>query len=574
MKMLFSTLLFFQCFTNAFAQSVAITTDGLAPNSSAMLDIRSTTKGLLIPRLTQVQRNAVTTPATGLMVYQTDNTPGYYYYNGSAWTSLTGSGSGSSSWTANGITVYNTNAGNVGIGTSLPFEKLTVQTTNNSPGISHRGEGGNVIRTQMGGTSAGILFFAICAFSVIVTAIFLASATGNVGIGVDYPAYKLEVAGRVRLKTQSDGNSAGIWFNNIANTTPIAFMGIADNATAGLYGDVSGWGLVMNTNTGNIGIKTLAPANRLQIGSLGSVGFSGNDIAIGNGTNAMAIYQSNTSTTFASSTDIVFMPRNNARGRVGINTATPDYPLEVSDFVLSPSICYAFFARNGPCEENIGGNIGVVETSIYASGRVLASEFDAFSDARIKDMRGTSNGSTDLGIINTIQIRDYTMKDKVKYGDKAFKKVIAQEVEEVYPQVVSKHTGFIPNVYQLTSKISAVPGGFLLSFLSAHHITAGAKKLQLLVEGKKEMQEYDIIDIPSANEVFIRAAEITGDKIFVFGEEVEDFRTVDYEGLATLNISATQELSRLLKMQGKKITEMAATIELLKSRQSLKTVAD
>ena len=45
------------------------------------------------------------------------------------------------------------------------------------------------------------------------------------------------------------------------------------------------------------------------------------------------------------------------------------------------------------------------------------------------------------------------MKDKVKYGNRLYKKVIAQEVEKVYPQVISKHTDFIPNVYQVTNKI-------------------------------------------------------------------------------------------------------------------------
>jgi len=68
---------------------VGINTDGSAPENSAMLDVKSTVSGILIPRLSQTQRDAITTPATGLMVYQTDNAPGFYYYNGSVWTGLT-----------------------------------------------------------------------------------------------------------------------------------------------------------------------------------------------------------------------------------------------------------------------------------------------------------------------------------------------------------------------------------------------------------------------------------------------------------------------------------------------------
>jgi len=55
------------------------------PDASAALDITSTTGGLLIPRMTNAQRDAISSPAIGLMIYQTDGTVGFYYYNGSSW---------------------------------------------------------------------------------------------------------------------------------------------------------------------------------------------------------------------------------------------------------------------------------------------------------------------------------------------------------------------------------------------------------------------------------------------------------------------------------------------------------
>jgi hypothetical protein len=55
------------------------------PDPSALLDVTSTTKGALVPRMTSGQRAAITSPATGLLVYQTDGNSGFYYYNGSAW---------------------------------------------------------------------------------------------------------------------------------------------------------------------------------------------------------------------------------------------------------------------------------------------------------------------------------------------------------------------------------------------------------------------------------------------------------------------------------------------------------
>jgi hypothetical protein len=89
MKAIYITFLFLFLTSSLFAQSVGINNDGSSPNASAMLDVSSTTKGLLAPRMTKALRDDIATPATGLLVYQTDNTPGYYYYNGTAWTMLT-----------------------------------------------------------------------------------------------------------------------------------------------------------------------------------------------------------------------------------------------------------------------------------------------------------------------------------------------------------------------------------------------------------------------------------------------------------------------------------------------------
>jgi len=66
------------------SQSVAINTDGSQPNSSALLDLKSDSKGLLLPRMTMQQRIGIASPATGLLVYQTEAPEGFYYNKGTA----------------------------------------------------------------------------------------------------------------------------------------------------------------------------------------------------------------------------------------------------------------------------------------------------------------------------------------------------------------------------------------------------------------------------------------------------------------------------------------------------------
>jgi hypothetical protein len=63
---------------------VAINTNGTDPDNSAMLDVKSTEKGILIPRMTTAQRTGISSPAQGLMVYDTD-LDAFYFYDGTEW---------------------------------------------------------------------------------------------------------------------------------------------------------------------------------------------------------------------------------------------------------------------------------------------------------------------------------------------------------------------------------------------------------------------------------------------------------------------------------------------------------
>ncbi len=72
-------------FNNLFAQNTAISDVTYTPAASAVLDVYSTSKGLLIPRLTEAQKTAIASPDTGLLIYQIDASSGFWYYNGTQW---------------------------------------------------------------------------------------------------------------------------------------------------------------------------------------------------------------------------------------------------------------------------------------------------------------------------------------------------------------------------------------------------------------------------------------------------------------------------------------------------------
>lgn len=109
---------------------VAINSDGAVPNASAMLDVVSSDKGILIPRMTNVEIGGIS-PTNGLLVYSTDDNS-FYYYNNSTWVQLASGASGQ--WTVSGFDIFY-DSGSVGIGTSVPDGQAVLDITSTTKGL-------------------------------------------------------------------------------------------------------------------------------------------------------------------------------------------------------------------------------------------------------------------------------------------------------------------------------------------------------------------------------------------------------------------------------------------------------
>jgi hypothetical protein len=96
----------------------------------------------------------------------------------------------------------------------------------------------------------------------------LAVAAGNVGVGVTNPAFLLDVNDRIRLRGSGTSTSAGLWLYDKTLGNDRAFVGLVDTNRLGLYSTITGFGLVMDLSTGNIGINTVTPTNRLHVNGL------------------------------------------------------------------------------------------------------------------------------------------------------------------------------------------------------------------------------------------------------------------------------------------------------------------
>lgn len=72
------------------AQNVAVNLNGDPGHSSSIFDVSSTDKGVLLPRMTSAQRNAINSPADGLLVYQHNGDAGFYVFSGGSWKPVAG----------------------------------------------------------------------------------------------------------------------------------------------------------------------------------------------------------------------------------------------------------------------------------------------------------------------------------------------------------------------------------------------------------------------------------------------------------------------------------------------------
>ena len=237
-------------------------------------------------------------------------------------------------------------------------------------------------------------------------------------------------------------------------------------------------------------------------------------------------------------------------GNVGIGTISPTQ----AKLVVNGSQNSQPVAGNKGLLNASGAQVvaqGADNNSIFASGVIWAgTAVVASSDERIKTIQGRSHSPKDLEMLRSIEITDYLYKDKFTKGGAAQKKVIAQQVEKVFPQAVSKQTDVVPDIYE---KADYQDGWVALQ-------TDLKKGERVRLTDDKTTDVFEVLEVAEGK--FRTAFKPEGDKVFVYGREVNDFRTVDYEAIAMLNVSATQELAR--QLEAEKATTAALTERLAK----------
>lgn len=352
-----------------------------APDPSSVLDITSTTRGILVPRMTTAQRQAIAAPVKGLLIFDI-TTNSFWFNNGSTWLEMGIGSSTDINWAKTGNNIYNTNTGSVGIGTSAPKGKMD-------------------INLYKGGTAG----------SLVTDYSHQLVLGGNYDTGPNQTGVKLWIGDYNNDGTdvypvycEDENNKVDFWIKNRANQT---------TAMPTMFFD------------GRFGIGTTSPSSsRLQLEGANSYDAT---LRLNNtGTNGTDFFMSSTSDTWGTGGAKFVMGHGlaqtsnvdftlNSSGNVGIGTTAPQGMLHLNDDGDASLIVEADANDNGEGDNpriemrqdgnQVIGALGFIgsDESIYpgstANALYLVNEFDSpiqFGTDSIINMTLSELG--DLGI--------------------------------------------------------------------------------------------------------------------------------------------------------------------------------
>jgi hypothetical protein len=212
-------------------------------------------------------------------------------------------------------------------------------------------------------------------------------------------------------------------------------------------------------------------------------------------------------------------------------SGTANYTTVGSSYFLNPS----FGLGTLPASSILG-------TSIFASGNIVGSEVDVLSDKRIKNIIGESSSLEDLQTVEKIQVVNYTYKDQVRHGNLVHKKVIAQQVKEVFPHAVKKSSDAIPDIFK-KAQSWRFENELELTIVLVGHSLIPDERVRLLLKDKED-KVFTVLRTDENSFVVNYPSHKTFSDIFVYGRHVDDLLNVDYDALSMLNLSATKQLAQ------------------------------
>jgi hypothetical protein len=360
-KLLTITFSIFFAYIAIDAQSVSVNTDGSTADASSILDIKSTTKGMLVPRMTTAQRTTIIAPAIGLLVYDTD-VKSFWYYNGSTWTNITGGGS------------------SAGGSFTLPFE-ANVNTSGTAFKIANGTtaiEGSSVSNSAISGYSengSGLSGnstngFGILATSTHATAIRAYSSNQNPTIYATNSFGGAAIEGNSNTYFGVSGKSAGNGLSGVYGTS-------TNSTGVGVWGEHTVGTGVVGTSSNGIGVSAISNASNGT--ALKASSYSGTALDV-NGKVKIAGGNTNPGTGKVLTSDA----SGNAtwKGPIAFRVTDLAYETAPDDMYLRPLFSYESYDL-GNAFDLATSSFTVPEKGLYHFDVTIGWKFGEYSNARM-----------------------------------------------------------------------------------------------------------------------------------------------------------------------------------------------
>jgi hypothetical protein len=239
----------------------------------------------------------------------------------------------------------------------------------------------------------------------------------------------------------------------------------------------------------------------------------------------------------------------------GASANANDTPLRIYGYgQRTSSFRYYAYGGYGSLVSNQSINVGA-----YVEYRVLADEFDAFSDSRSKELLVSPPVEEIKQKYKQINIVDFKMKDGIYERPRIG--ILAQEMENIFPDAVSMTKNYIPSLYIESETLIKDNNKHTISISKSHDLKIDDNVSIFYISDNKELEEIvKVIEIIDDKTFTFNTDKTLGDKVFLWGKEVDDFRTMNYQYLNGLTAKMTQYLLEENEQLKSKLEEKDAQI--------------
>ena len=251
---------------------------------------------------------------------------------------------------------------------------------------------------------------------------------------------------------------------------------------------------------------------------------------------------------------------------VGIGTNFPTAAKVHVNGSRSLTLSYAFYNNSG----SPGLASGTPNYSIYASDRIAATEFNAFSDSRIKKNVTDINDSSALEKIRLLEPKIYNYIDEKQRGTSNVYGFIAQEVANVLPYAVTVGHGDIPNILTNSNVIVTENSNVIELHLDTpiEGLTLSNTSVINIITDKDTSIPCNVLSFSGSNVITIENrkefSNVTG--AYIHGEHVLDFHNLNKDAIWSVATAALQEVDRQLQSEKTKVSTLETQVADLLAR--------